>query len=506
MDFWIKAAQLILSLSILIILHELGHFIPARIFKTRVEKFYLFFDWKFSLIKKKIGDTTWGIGWIPLGGYVKIAGMIDESMDKDQMAQPPQPWEFRSKPAWQRLIIMVGGVVVNIIVGVTIYILVFFAYGEDQIKSSDLKDGLTVHPYMAKYGIHNGDNILELDGEKVVNYTAVNSGLLLRGNRNLKVQHADGSIETVKLPEDIDYTLFREGAFPTVGLRHKSVVVNHLSSVHEVELIGIKKQDVILSIDGKKAGQNNMDSLRKKEEYMVKVQRGKETIELPVRGNETSSLLKAVPSLKGGLAEGDRIIRIEDQGITYFDEIVSALYANKGKRVTAQVLRGTDTLDLNVKVSQLGSIGFAPKAEKPIDFEAIKKVHYTFGQSISRGAAKGYQTLSDYASQMKFLFTKKGASSMGGFGALGSLFPATWDWQIFWMNTALISIILAFMNILPIPALDGGHVVFLLYEMITGKEAPQKVLEYAQYIGFFLILALVIFANFNDIFRWITGG
>lgn len=506
MDFWIKAAQLILSLSLLIVLHEFGHFIPARIFKTRVEKFYLFFDWKFSLIKKKIGETTWGIGWIPLGGYVKIAGMIDESMDKDQMAQPAQPWEFRSKPAWQRLIIMIGGVVVNIIVGIFIYIMVFFTWGEDQIKPSDLKAGLSIHPYMEKYGLYSGDNVLEIDGEKVKNFNDVNSGLLLRGNRSYKVQHADGSVETISVPEDIDYKLFTKGAFPTVGLRHKSVIIDHLSAVYEDELIGIKDKDVILSVDGKKVSFVKIDELRNKQEYTVKVQRGKEKIEIPVSGNETTSLLKAAPALEAGFAEGDRILTIGDRTIEYFDEIVSALYKKKGKKVDAQVLRGKDTVNLNVEVSTLGSIGFAPKGEAPEDLSAVKTIHYSFGESIGKGISKGYWTLSDYASQMKFLFTKKGAGSMGGFGALGNLFPSAWDWEVFWMNTALISIILAFMNILPIPALDGGHVVFLLYEMITGREAPQKVLEYAQYIGFFLILALVLYANGNDLYRWFTGG
>ncbi len=506
MDFWIKAAQLILSLSILIVLHEFGHFIPARIFKTRVEKFYLFFDYKFSLLKKKIGETTWGIGWIPLGGYVKIAGMIDESMDTEQMSKPAEPWEFRSKPAWQRLIIMIGGVVVNVIVGVLIYIFVFYTWGEDQIKSTDLKAGMTVHPYMEKYGIQSGDNILEIDGMAVMNYNDINAGLLLRGQRNLKVQHTDGKIETITLPEDIDYKLFTEGAFPTVGLRHKSTTIQHISTVYEDALIGIKKQDVILEIDGKPTNDLEISELRKKQEYLVKVLRGKEEIELPMAGNETTALLNAAPSLKAGFQEGDKLLTIADKKIEFFDDIVGSLYHNKGKKVTANVLRDKDTVQLTVQVSMLGSIGFAPVGETPIDIESVKNIHYSFSESIGKGAHKGYQTLSDYASQMKFLFTKKGVGSMGGFGALGNMFPSAWNWEIFWMNTALISIILAFMNILPIPALDGGHVVFLLYEMITGKEAPQKVLEYAQYIGFFLILALVIYANGNDLFKWFTGG
>lgn len=506
MDFWIKAAQLLLSLSLLIVLHELGHFIPARIFKTRVEKFYLFFDWKFSLLKKKIGETTWGIGWIPLGGYVKIAGMIDESMDKEQMAKPPQPWEFRSKKAWQRLIIMIGGVLVNVIVGVTIYILVFFTWGEEQVKTSDLKDGLSIHPYLEQFGIRNGDNILKVEGEDVINFNDINAGLLLRGKRNLTVKHSDGTTETVTLPDEIDYRLFRAGAFPSVGLRHKSVVIDHLSTVKENEALGIKKQDVLLSLNNQKISETNLDELAGTKKIRLSILRGTDTVRLDLKGSQLGELKKTSPSLAAGMQEGDRLLAIGSKSVTYFDNIVSALYQQKKKKTTISVLRGADTLLLESKVSAEGSIGFAPKAEQPIDLEAVHTIKYSFGESLGKGIGKGYQTLSDYASQMKFLFTKKGASSMGGFGALGNLFPSTWNWEIFWLNTALISIILAFMNILPIPALDGGHVIFLLYEIITGKEAPQKVLEIAQYIGFFLILALVIYANGNDIYKWIAGS
>ena len=222
MDFWIKAAQLILSLSLLVVLHEFGHYLPARIFKTRVEKFYLFFNWKFSLFKKKIGETEWGIGWIPLGGYVKISGMIDESMDKEQMSQPAQPWEFRSKPAWQRLIIMIGGVVVNLILGMVIYIFIVFNYGEEQVASEDLKLGMAIHPYLEQYGLQSGDNILEIDGEKVMHYNDIARGLIIRGQKTIGVQHANGSMEEIVLPEDIDYKLFESGATHVADLRHKS--------------------------------------------------------------------------------------------------------------------------------------------------------------------------------------------------------------------------------------------------------------------------------------------
>ena len=444
MDFLIKAAQLILSLSILVVLHEFGHFIPARIFKTRVEKFYLFFNPWFSLFKKKVGDTEWGIGWLPLGGYVKIAGMVDESMDKEQLALPPQPWEFRSKPAWQRLIIMIGGVTVNLLLGIFIYICVMFAYGEEQIKPTDLKTGVAINPYLEKYNLQSGDNILSIDGEKITHVNDINNIIMLRDGRKLSVQHADGKKEIIILPEEIDYELFQNGAFPAIALRHKS--------------------------------------------------------------NEVDSVMAKTPALTSGLLKGDKIIEINKEKVVYYDDIQRLLYASKNKKAELTIIRNGEEKTLTTKVKPDGTIGFAVKTTEYFDEKSIKHVDYSFGASIGKGIDKGFNTLSDYASQLKFIFTKKGATSIGGFGAIGGMFPSTWNWQIFWMNTALISIILAFMNILPIPALDGGHVVFLLYEIITGREAPQKVLEVAQYIGFFLLMGLLLYANGNDLYRWLMGS
>ena len=468
MDFWIKAAQLILSLSILIVLHEFGHFIPARLFKTRVEKFYLFFNPWFSLFRTKNVNgkrrtswfskespkdwsedpdkTEWGLGWLPLGGYVKISGMIDESMDKDQMAQPAQPWEFRSKKAWQRLIIMIGGVVVNLIVGILIYILVMFGYGEEQLKPSELKAGVSVHPYLQKYGLQSGDNILAIDGEEIYNVQDVNKSVLLRGGRALSVVHADGKKEIIILPEDIDYELFEKGALPIAGMRSNATTVD--------------------------------------------------------------SVIVKSPAETAGLKKGDKIISVNAHPIAYYDIIQRELYNSKSKKVDLVVDRSGKLLTLQPIVKDDGTIGFVTNqdASHTIDYAQIKTVHYGFGESIGRGFDRGLQTLTDYAAQLKFLFTEKGATSIGGFATIGNLFPAEWDWQRFWENTAFISIILAFMNILPIPALDGGHVIFLLYEIITRREAPQKVLEYAQYIGFFLLMGLLIYANGNDIFRWLFGG
>lgn len=437
--FLIKAAQLILSLSILVIVHEFGHFIPARLFKTRVEKFYLFFNPWFSLFKKKIGETEWGIGWLPLGGYVKIAGMVDESMDKEQLAQEPQPWEFRSKPAWQRLIIMIGGVTVNVITALFIYILIFFTWGEEQIMSKDLSAGMAIHPYMEKYNLRSGDNIIRLNGEEVTHFNDINAGVMLRDQRDLEVQHADGSVETVHLPEDIEYELFQNGVMQMVNLRDRATTID-----------SIPQEDTILR--------------------------------------------------KNGFQEGDQILTINDQSISYYDDLEYAKHKWKGKKVNVNVLRGTDTLALSTVIGKDGQFGYI-RSPQFMDIDKAHTVYYGFGASIGKGLGKAGTTMSDYVSQLKFLFTKKGASSIGGFGTIGKLFPPVWDWHVFWEMTALLSIILAVMNILPIPALDGGHIMFLLYEMITGREAPQKVLEYAQTVGIVLLLGLMLYANGNDVIK-----
>lgn len=442
MDFIIKAVQLMLSLAILVVLHEFGHYLAARFFKIRVEKFYLFFNPWFSLYKKKIGDTEWGIGWLPLGGYVKISGMIDESMDKEQMAKPAEPWEFRSKPAWQRLIVMIGGVVVNLIVGVLIYVFVAFSWGDEQIHTKELTSGLAIHPYLEKYDLHSGDNILEINGKEVTHINDINNGILLRDQRDLKVQRPGGKIEMIQLPEGIDYELFENGAFPAINLRATAII----------------------------------DSV------------------IPEKGGD-----------EAGFEKGDVFVSIGGENVLY-DEVINDFKANSGEKVDVQIKRDGKLLHLHPTVSEQGTIGIVFSGHEMIDKDKIRDVTYGFGESWSRGLSRGYTTLTDYVGQMKFLFTKKGASSIGGFGSIGNMFPASWDWEKFWLNTALISIILAFMNILPIPALDGGHVVFLLYEMVRGKEAPQKVLETAQYIGFFLLMGLLLYANGNDIYRLLFGA
>ena len=442
MDFFIKACQLLLSLSILVVLHEFGHYIAARLFKIRVEKFYLFFNPWFSLFKKKIGYTEWGIGWLPLGGYVKISGMIDESMDKEQMSKPPQPWEFRSKPAWQRLIVMIGGVVVNLILGILIYIFVVFSWGEEQVATKNLDHGLNIHQSLAKYNVNNGDNIIAINNNEVKHINDINNGLLLRDYRELTVKHKNGTIESITLPDNIDYELFESGAFPVVTLQSYAVVQ---------------------SVDPSSIAENS------------------------------------------GFIKGDEIRKIKGETV-YFGDIQPLLHENAGKTITVNIIREGEEITLNTSVGADSLIGFSYNIESFIEEDKIQTVYYSFIESVGRGMNRGLNTLGDYVAQLKFLFTKKGATSLGGFGAIGNLFPAQWDWQKFWLNTALISIILAFMNILPIPALDGGHVVFLLYEIITGKEAPQKILEYAQYVGFFILISLLIYANGNDLYRAIFGG
>ena len=431
--FIVKAVQLLLSLSLLIILHELGHFIPARIFKTRVEKFFLFFDVKFALIKRKIGETTYGIGWLPLGGYVKISGMIDESMDKEQMLQPPKPWEFRSKPAWQRLIIMLGGVTVNLILGFLIYMMILFVWGKYTLASEDLPLGLEPTTIVSQLGFEKGDQILSVDGESLENVLDINKYFLLREVNEVRVRRKNGDLATIYIPDDIGTQIFESGqmipfvpVFPAVI---DSVIPNSPASE-----IGLLSNDKILSLNGNKISswsdfKNNMTKDSKE-------------IDLVVERNQSA--------------------------------------------ISFSALTRTD-----------GTLGVYPKT----DFFSFELKKLSLGESIVEGFDYGYWTLRDYIAQFKYIFTPKGASQLGGFGAIGNMFPSQWDWKGFWSSTALISIILAFMNILPIPALDGGHVMFLFYEIVTGRKPNDKFMEYAQMFGFFLLLSLVLYANGNDIYR-----
>ncbi len=450
--FFIKALQLILSLSILIVLHELGHFIPAKMFGIKVEKFFLFFDVKFALFKKKIGDTVYGIGWLPLGGYVKIAGMIDESMDKEQMAQAPKPWEFRSKPAWQRLIVMIGGVTVNIVLGFVIYMMVVFTWGSPYISPDDMPNGFAVDDTFKEFGFRDGDQVLQVNGEDLKNSIDINKYLFLRDVNNITVKHQDGQQETISVPEEIGSKMFQEGVMqPFVP------------------------------------------------------------IEYPV----LDSVITGGPAALAGLQKGDVIISINDIEIGYWHELTREIEENEGDPLNIIFRRDgefqsveLDEQKAEILEDDMIEVSVTPNAEGEIGISksysiSVQREKYSLAESVSKGFDLAYWTLHDYVAQFKYVFTKKGATQVGGFGAIGGLFPDAWNWQAFWMTTAFISIILAFMNILPIPALDGGHVVFLLYEMVTGRTPNEKFMEYAQLVGFVILIALVLFANGNDIYRWL---
>ncbi|HEA30432.1 MAG TPA: RIP metalloprotease RseP [Leeuwenhoekiella sp.] len=442
--FFVKAIQFILSLSLLIILHEFGHFIPARIFKIKVEKFFLFFDIKFALFKKKIGDTVYGIGWLPLGGYCKMAGMIDESMDTEAMGEEPKPWEFRSKPAWQRLIVMLGGVTVNVFVALVIYSCIIGFYGEPFTSKEDLKNGFAVSPLMEKYGFQQGDKIVDVNGEPFKDQLMIRQYLMVRDVQNIRVEHENGDIENLQLPDDIGMQLFKSGEMPGLTFDRIPVKIDSMAADGAAEKAGIKITDKIKSVNG--------------------------------------------------------------HPFNYRSDVSYALQKKRANEATVIVERDGRSLEkkLNIGDDQKLGIYFRPINE---DYGIERQNEkYSLGTSISKGISYGYWKLHDYVAQFKYIFTAKGATQVGGFGAIAGLFPDTWNWLTFWETTAFISIALAFMNILPIPALDGGHVTFLLYEMITGRTPSDKFLEYAQIIGFFLILALVLFANGNDVYRWITGN
>ena len=440
----IKAAQFLLSLSFLIILHELGHFVPAKIFKTRVEKFFLFFDVKFALFKKKIGETVYGLGWLPLGGYVKISGMIDESMDKEQMAQPPKPWEFRSKPAWQRLIIMIGGVTVNIVLGFLIHMMVVMVWGTNYAKGDDIKYGFGVSKTLEKYGFQQGDQIISVNGSPLENDVDISKYLFLRDVSTVSVEHPNGTKETITLPEDIGKELFQSEQ--PMGLAFR----------------------------------------------------------FPFR---IDSVTQDSPAEKIGLQKGDRISEINEYPIQYQTDLTYALInkVNDDRKAILTYVRDGVQQRQEIVLDEDRKLGIQMTNT---DDDAINIRHrdYSFAESISKGIELGYWQLKDYIAQFSYLFTKKGASQIGGFATIGNLFTPKCNWQSFWQNTAFLSIILAFMNILPIPALDGGHVMFLLYEMITGRKPNDKFMEYAQLTGFFILIALLLYANGNDIYRYLFNG
>ncbi len=446
MDIVIKLSQFLMSLSLLIILHELGHFIPAKLFKTRVEKFYLFFDVKYSLLKKKIGETEYGIGWLPLGGYVKISGMIDESMDKEQMALPPQPWEFRSKPAWQRLIIMLGGVTVNFILAFIIYIGMAFVYGDMFVATADLKDGLLIeNPVMQKAGFQTGDKILAIDGEQVVKFDNQMNVKIVMAKQVLIERN--GNRQTITMPVDF---------------------VDQLSKIEKGSLATIRMPFVVGAVS---------------------------------EGSKNTTLQPK-----------DIVLRLNEEPAKYMDQAKTILEKNKNKLIVAGILRNDQEMQVPVQVNADGKLGVQIGA---LDLESLEKLGYYkvskqefgFFESFSVGIQKGTDQLVGYGKQLKMIFNPetKAYKQVGGFAAIFNIFPSTWSWEVFWNITALLSIMLGVMNLLPIPALDGGHVIFLLFEIISGKKPSEKFLENAQMVGIVLLISLLLFANGNDIYKAIVG-
>ena len=439
MTVLIKILQLLLSLSILVIVHEFGHFLFARLFKTRVEKFYLFFDWPFAIFKRKFGETEYGIGMIPLGGYVKISGMIDESMDKEQMKQPPQPHEFRSKKSWQRLMIMLGGVFFNFIFALIIYVGVLSVWGETYLAASNVKYGILTASTRYAMGLRNGDKILAVDGEKVDNFYAIVPDILLNEREII--------------------TLDRQGEIVDLPIKREFIPLL------------LKNPDII-------------------------------DARIPFGPFVISEVADESPAAAAGLAVGDEVIALDSIRFEWYDEFQGYLAAHKGVPVTVTVRRGSELVDFTFATTEAGILGIFRDVSNILE---LSTKHYSFAQAIPAGISKGWNTTSDYLKQFKLIFAKdtKAYESLGGFITIGSIFPGKWNWQSFWNLTAFLSLILAVMNILPIPALDGGHVMFLIYEVVTGRKPSDKFLEYAQIAGMILLLALLIFANGNDILKLI---
>lgn len=446
MEIFIKIVQFILSLSILVVCHEFGHFLFAKLFKTRVEKFYMFFNPWFSLFKFKKGETEYGIGWLPLGGYVKIAGMIDESMDTEQMKQPAQPWEFRAKPAWQRLLIMVGGVLVNVLVAFMIYIGILYTWGETYLPAKNVTYGVVCDPVFERMGMQKGDKIVALDHRELDRFSDIIPEILLNTPQTMQVVR-NGEEVTLQIPETL---------------------VNEL-----------------LEMSSKSFSLNPLLVPRR-----------------PVEGVEIGGFADYSVAYDAGLRKGDRILSINSQGFAFYDEFTDAVEANKGESVETKVLRGTDTLTFNFLLGNDGKFGIYA-ALSPLSFDLVTK-EFTFFEAVPAGIRMGANQLGAYVKQLKLLFSQgeTAVKSVGGFASIANVFPGIWSWPDFWSLTALISIMLAVVNILPIPALDGGHVLFLLYEVITRRKPSEKFMEYAQIGGMIFIFGLFILANVNDIIKF----
>lgn len=439
MELAVQIFQFILSISILVVLHELGHFLPAKWFKTKVEKFYLFFDPWFSVAKKKVGETEYGIGWLPLGGYVKIAGMIDESMDTEQMKKPAEPWEFRSKPAWQRLIIMLGGVTVNFFLAWIIFSALSFFNGEEYYDNRKIEYGIAVNEAGEKMGLKSGDKILKIDGKEAISFR----------ESILSILSAD-EVTVLRDGKETTFNINKEG----VGDALKGGVMSFITTRFPAIINEV--------IDGKEAK-------------------------------------------KVGLQKGDKIIGINDKDILFFDQLTKELSNNKGKQISLKYNRNGNINEVTVSVDKNGVIGFIPNVEEGAKIlEKSKEIkEYGFFESIPRGLDRTISSLTQQVKQFKILFNEKteGYKQVSGPIGIVKMMPTEFDWSVFWTFTATFSVWLAFLNLLPIPGLDGGHVVFTLWEMITGKPASQKVLEVAQMIGVVFLLGLMILIFGNDIYK-----
>tara|TARA_B100001079_G_scaffold103808_1_gene89078 strand:+ start:187 stop:1533 length:1347 start_codon:yes stop_codon:yes gene_type:complete len=442
MEIFIKVSQFILSLSLIIVLHEFGHYWPAKYFKIKVEKFYLFFDVNFSLFKKKIGDTEWGIGWLPLGGYVKIAGMIDESMDKEQMAKPAQPWEFRSKPTWQRLIVMLGGVTVNFILAIVIYIGLAYSYGSSSISLDSIQDGYVIdNPILLDAGFKTGDKILTVDGNKLSTYSELRKSII--GSSNYQVER-DGQIIDIVMPVDL---------------------LGQLSSSNNITSFEFRRPFIIQGV--------SEESLNK--DYDIQ--------------------------------KGDIIVSLNGNEIKYQDQLFPLLVENRNRTIDVEILRDSFRIKKTLNVNEDGKLGFfsSSSVKDLVDLGYLEVVinDYSFIESIGVGTSNFISFMDFYFDQLVAIFNPSTGAykGLGGFIAIGNIFPATWDWQSFWGTTALLSVMLGVLNLLPIPALDGGHAMFLVYEMISGRKPSDKFMERVQLIGFIILLTLVIYANGNDIYK-----
>ena len=442
MEILIKVIQFFLSLSLIIVLHELGHFIPAKLFKVRIEKFYLFFDIKYSLFKKKIGDTVYGIGWLPLGGYVKMSGIMDESMDKEQMEKPPQPWEYRSKPVWQRLIIILGGVTVNFILSLIIFIGMAYNYGSVEIPLNSIQGGVLItNPIFTEIGFKTGDKIIEADGKQIMTYPDLRKSII--GTETYTVDR-DGELIEINMPFDF---------------------LGQLSISNDNSTFELRAPYIIQSVSDTSLNKNY------------------------------------------DLQQGDIIVSINDQEIKYFDQSIPILDANRNQTVDVEISRNNVTYNKILNVDADGKLGLYTGASR-IDManlgylELVNK-SYSFAESIIKGSQNFISFFDSYLDQIAAIFNPSTGAykGLGGFIAIGNIFPGTWDWQNFWGVTAFLSIMLGVLNVLPIPLLDGGHAVFLIYEMITGRKPSDKFIETVSIAGLAVLLLLVIYANGNDIYK-----